>query len=151
MMKKYTAIGLMGMLLCTPLAACGTPLAHDTLYTEEESELPPLFEEAEPEISAEPSVDEPIEEPTEEPSETEEPEPTRTPTATNTPAPTSTAAPASSDGSAGTGSGTAPRTGDYTQLALWLVLLLASACGIFAALRSSKKRASDRNRNEHRN
>ena len=66
-MKKFTVIGLMGMLLCTPLAACGTPLSHDTLYTEEQNELPSLFEEAAPNITVNPA-NEPLDEPTEEPS-----------------------------------------------------------------------------------
>ena len=69
-MKKYTAIGIMGMLICTPLAACGAPLPHDTLVAEEESALPPLFEESVPEIFAEPAEEPSAEEPTE---QTEEP------------------------------------------------------------------------------
>ena len=83
-MKKYTAIGLMGMLLCAPLAACGAPLPHDTLYTEEENDLPSIFEESVPEINLEPTeepVEEPVDKPTEEPavpaSPAPEPQPAR--------------------------------------------------------------------------
>ena len=58
-MKKYVAIGIMGMLLAAPLAACGNPPSNDTLLAEEQSELPPIFEETIPEINA----GEPAEEP----------------------------------------------------------------------------------------
>ena len=75
-MKKYTAIGLIGTLICAPLAACGAPIPHDTLVAEEKSELPPILEEAMPEITVEPTeepmeepVEEPVAEPTEEPKE----------------------------------------------------------------------------------
>ena len=73
-MKKYTAIGLIGTLICAPLAACGAPIPHDTLVAEEKSELPPILEEAMPEITVEPT-EEPMEEPVEEPAAepTEEP------------------------------------------------------------------------------
>ena len=41
-----------------------------------------------------------------------------------------------------TSSGDTPQTGDYSHLALWLVLLIASACGMFAALWIARKRDS---------
>ena len=83
-MKKYTAIGLMGILLSAPLAACGAPIAHDTIYTEEQSELPPILEESAPEITVEPPAEalpedplEPTEEPSVPASPVPEPQPAR--------------------------------------------------------------------------